>query len=274
LLRQRIEFEYDNKKAIVGVPFGCSIACVLANIYLTDLDREMNNFKVKYFRYADDIMILGKTEEEVTAASQHLDNHIKSLNLIIKPSKATNGCITNSKVKFLGLMFGDTDVMLPIEKQRKILRMVDASLLPLTSQLKKLSIDGGVALCVSRINELVSSRFRSVAIIDYYLKHITDENQLKTIDRLVAEKVISAVLGRKFKNGLFKTIPYKKLRDQGLISLVHRSRLHKHGYIKTKFMSLLNAFFATRQSEKLAKRADRINQLRIIRKLKKHGPKI
>lgn len=278
LLDQRIRYYFKGngkiQRAIVGVPFGCSVACALANIYLTDLDKSMDQFDVKYFRYADDIMVLGKSSSIVDEASLHIDRHIENLKLAIKPSKMVNGSVADSDVKFLGLMFSDKDISLPIEKQRKIIRMVDRMIMATIPQLRKLPLDGAVKLCVAKVNELITSRFKSIAIIDYYLKHVTDEKQLREIDKLIAQKIISAVLGRKFKNGLFKVISFKNLREYGLISLVHRSRLHRHGHINIKFMSLLNTFFITRQEDKLAKRVDRLNQLRIIRKIKKHKPNI
>src|SRR6266481_3759755 len=59
LLQERIAFVYQDEagmhQAAVGVPFGCASACVLANVFLTGLDRAIAGVpRVHYFRYADD----------------------------------------------------------------------------------------------------------------------------------------------------------------------------------------------------------------------------
>jgi len=68
LLEQRVRFLYEEhgslKAAQVGIPFGTSIACLLANIYLTDLDREMERVPgLHYFRYADDILLVSANRD-------------------------------------------------------------------------------------------------------------------------------------------------------------------------------------------------------------------
>lgn len=63
LLKQRLCFlfrdESGEHRASVGIPFGSAVACLLANIYLTPLDRQIEQTAdTHYFRYADDILIL------------------------------------------------------------------------------------------------------------------------------------------------------------------------------------------------------------------------
>jgi RNA-directed DNA polymerase len=48
-----------------GSPQGGVISPLLANIYLNELDWELSNGKVQFVRYADDFLVLGKSEEEV-----------------------------------------------------------------------------------------------------------------------------------------------------------------------------------------------------------------
>src|SRR5581483_6299943 len=68
LLEQRTRFWYNEnghmRQAALGIPFGTAIACLFANIYLTDLDREIEGIAgVNYFRYADDILLLSHDRE-------------------------------------------------------------------------------------------------------------------------------------------------------------------------------------------------------------------
>ena len=63
LLRQRIEFQILDRSettvASVGIPFGSAIACFLANVFLTDLDRMIDGIdEITYVRYGDDILLV------------------------------------------------------------------------------------------------------------------------------------------------------------------------------------------------------------------------
>lgn len=64
-----------------GIPQGGVISPLLANIYLHALDLKMNKRKAAYVRYADDILLLGETREDVQAhyqsAKQYLINERK-----------------------------------------------------------------------------------------------------------------------------------------------------------------------------------------------------
>src|SRR5439155_21950285 len=73
--------------ARIGIPFGTAIACLLANIALTDLDREMDGVAdVSYFRYADDLLLLARGEKSAVDAASRLDAAIATLGLRCKPT--------------------------------------------------------------------------------------------------------------------------------------------------------------------------------------------
>ena len=68
LLTQRVRFRFEQggyqQTATIGIPFGTAIACLLANIYLTELDREVEREAgIHHFRYADDILVLSSGSE-------------------------------------------------------------------------------------------------------------------------------------------------------------------------------------------------------------------
>ncbi len=75
---------------------------------------------------------------------------------------------------------------------------------------------------------------RNVAILDYYLKHVTDADQLRLLDRWLAEEILSLVFGG-HKKGNFAKISYQELRQFGLPSLVHRQRMILHQKIESPF---------------------------------------
>jgi hypothetical protein len=89
------------------------------------------------------------------------------------------------------------------------------------------------------------------------------------MDRILLERVACKTLNeRKFRNGLFKFMTPKMMRDAGLQSLLHRSRLLRQGEIKSDFLALRNDILSQRYEASHIKRADRINQIKLIKKLK------
>jgi hypothetical protein len=83
-------------------------------------------------------------------------------------------------------------------------------------------------------SQTVGRGVRNVAILDYYLKHVTDVSQLESLDRWLAEEVLSLVFGG-HKKGNFAKIGFQELREFGLPSLAHRQRLIRHGKIESPF---------------------------------------
>ncbi len=275
LICSRIEYDYytDDDKTIkrsnIGVPFGSSIACILANIHLTKIDRAIEQLDVNYFRYADDFLIITDDKDKAKQASEILDNDLSVINFKTKASHAINIFLgrrdgvpedafeSSGKFKYLGLEFtSDNKVRLGVEKQRKIINLVKREL----SKYKDIK---DILSLVQRVNNAMIGRIRSVAIIDYYLKHITDEAQLKVMDTLISELIISHITGKPFKKRHYGIVSYKSLRKAGLISLVHRRRLHVHGHLNVDFMNLYNSMLYERYDREHANRKARINQLKI-----------
>jgi hypothetical protein len=75
---------------------------------------------------------------------------------------------------------------------------------------------------------------RNVAILDYYLKHLNDEKQLRLLDRWLAEEMLACIFGGHRKSH-FRRIGFDELRRMGLPSLRHRRRLILRGRIESPF---------------------------------------
>jgi hypothetical protein len=140
---------------------------------------------------------------------------------------------------------------------------------PLSQKIERMErIDDKIKLVIDTINIIVLKRIRYAAIIDYYLNHITDEEQLREMDLDIAGIVIGAVLKMKFRKGLFRRISFKKLRSMGLISLRHRSRKLRHGIIKVPFLSMFNMILIERELMRDLRKRDRINNIKMFKILK------
>lgn len=95
-------------KNSLGVPQGLSISNILAEIYLSDFDREIVKFPdIKYFRYVDDILVLCdgkyvKVAKKLIGGLNSLDLHAHALDDV--GSKSQAGLI-GSGFDFLGYQF-------------------------------------------------------------------------------------------------------------------------------------------------------------------------
>jgi hypothetical protein len=252
------------------------MACLLANVYLTDLDHRMTQQATNYYRYADDFLLASDTAEPVLESAQLLDQGLIALKLQLNQSKNENLSFEAhdqfqqvNRFKYLGLEYWQNGIVrLPLEKKRKVIGIFRRAIQELKTRRLSNSVETRLQLAIENIQHAIDKRIRYAAIIDYYLKHVNDENQLKIMDREIAEMVISVVLQKPFRQRDFKTISFKRLRELGLPSLVHRSRLQHHKCLRVPFLSLYNSILFERHEDIRRRRIDRINQMNIARKLR------
>jgi hypothetical protein len=253
LICQRIRFDYQDEsgshRAIQGLPFGCASACVFANVYLTELDREAEKIaNVHYFRYADDILLLSKNRQSALLAKRALQDGLGKLRLATKASHEADLLLNRlaaardpqfqqaGAFRHLGLEFEHAgSVSLSRDKRRKIQNLFRFAFRRACRRWRKISNPHERARTLIAIAcRTIERGVRNVAILDYYLRHVTDEDQLRLLDRWLGEEVLSLVFGG-HKRGNFAKISYQELRRYGLPSLVHRQRLIRHRKIESPF---------------------------------------
>jgi retron-type reverse transcriptase len=251
LLAQRVRFLFEEsgslRNATIGIPFGASIACLLANIYLTELDRKIENVpEVSYFRYADDLLMLSPNREAAVHAEQRLEHLLAELRLRSKASHRANllltdelasdtGFTTARSFRHLGLLFRTGgSVALSRDKVRKVQNLFRFAFRRKRRWKREAGSVARVQALVTIAAETVEKGVRNVAILDYYLKHVNDERQLRLVDRWLAEEVLSAVFGG-HKKGHFRRISFAQLRAMGLPSLLHRRRMILSRRIESPF---------------------------------------
>jgi Reverse transcriptase (RNA-dependent DNA polymerase) len=252
LLKQRVRFSYvdetGGQTAGVGIPFGSAIACVFANIYLTDLDRRIENIPgVEYFRYADDFLVLSHSRDAALRAREELECGLSQLRLRMKSSHQADLAISDCPApdpifvqahsfRHLGLLFrAGGSVELSRDKCRKIQNLFRFAFRRGRRRWMKIADPAARAQALVEIaRESAEKGVRNVAILDYYLKHVDNQEQLRLLDRWLAEEVLSLVFGG-HKKGHFRRISFDRLRQLGLPSLVHRRRLIRSRRIESLF---------------------------------------
>lgn len=70
-----------------GIMAGVPVSSFLANLYLCELDKWFYDREITYIRYSDDIIIFGRSEEEVTSYSERIKQLLSQYRLAVNPSK-------------------------------------------------------------------------------------------------------------------------------------------------------------------------------------------
>lgn len=253
MLMERVRFRYEQQgllhEAQRGVPFGTSIACFFANLYLTGLDSEMEKIPgLTYFRYADDLLAFAEDPETALRAADCCEQVLRELRLALKPSQSVQYLVSEEparhplfarvdRFKHLGLQFrADGLTGLSRDKARKISNLFRYAFRRKAGRFRKLaSPERRAALAVEIAGQVITGTVRQVAIIDYYLRHVRDEAQLRLLDRWLAEEVLSLAFRNGHRKGNFRRLSYRRLREMGLPSLLHRGRMIRHGQVRTSF---------------------------------------
>ncbi|MBZ5686816.1 MAG: hypothetical protein LAP86_17465 [Acidobacteriia bacterium] len=253
LMAERIRFEYQDEsgahRAEVGIPFGCASACIFANVFLTGLDRVIESISdVHYFRYADDLLLLSPSRDAALIGAERIHqalielrlgtkaSHQQDLMLAAKPPSDDRRFRHVVAFRHLGLQFDCRgEVSLSRDKARKIQNLFRFAFRRSRRRWKKIigSCERARTL-VAIACQTIERGVRNVAILDYYLKHVTGVGQLRLLDRWLAEEILSLVFGG-HKKGHFAKISFAELRQFGLPSLVHRHQMIRHRKIDSPF---------------------------------------
>ena len=87
-----------------GLIQGCAFACLLANLILKDIDKRISIKDVIYYRYSDDIIILGE-DRDTENAKQIIEKMLKPKGLQLHPKKVQKIDAKNNWFEFLGFSF-------------------------------------------------------------------------------------------------------------------------------------------------------------------------
>jgi len=90
-LKQNIIDGVKNWIPIAGTPQGAVLSPLLANIYLHPMDVMLTNLGLKVVRYADDFVILSKTEQEAQMALEKVKEWVNKVGLTLHPNKTHIG---------------------------------------------------------------------------------------------------------------------------------------------------------------------------------------
>ena len=106
----------------IGIIQGSPLSPLLANIYLHPFDKAMTRAGIRMVRYADDLLLLCRSESRARHALQHAQKRLATLKLELNPKK-TQIADFNTGIEFLGHIFDADGCYQPIpDSQAKILK--------------------------------------------------------------------------------------------------------------------------------------------------------
>jgi group II intron reverse transcriptase/maturase len=88
-----------------GTQQGGVISPLLANVYLNELDWELEKEGIKFVRYCDDFLLFAKTDEEIKKAGEVAKRVITDLGLEVAMNKTKFVDFQNDDFKFVGFNF-------------------------------------------------------------------------------------------------------------------------------------------------------------------------
>lgn len=221
-----------------GVPTGQPISCVLFNLYLSELDHELDGLPGAFYaRYSDDILFAHPDADVAREVAARIDEHLgelglrcnrpKSLDLYLtsagRPSTRWPDARGTSSVPLLGTrVASDGTVSLGRAKTRALLRDVDRRAHRAATAVGRGDRDRlGKTVC-AMINRVLGARSTPVQQRSAPLlrRAVTDRKQLEQLDYLIARIVLRTVTGRRSVQA-FRQVPYRKMReDWGLVSVL------------------------------------------------------
>lgn len=108
-----------------GLSLGSPLSPVLSNYYLCGIDNYFGKSEtVKYLRYVDDILFLGKEEQPVKNAIRELETLLADVFLALNPEKTQITSI-NSGFDYLGFRFDKQGITASAEAERALLVMLE-----------------------------------------------------------------------------------------------------------------------------------------------------
>ena len=88
----------------IGTPQGGNLSPLLANIILNELDWELEKRKLKFVRYADDCIILVRSQKAANRVMESITRYIES-KLILKVNRKKSKIGRPTEIKYLGFTF-------------------------------------------------------------------------------------------------------------------------------------------------------------------------
>jgi hypothetical protein len=202
--------KYFNDVRQEGVPQGGVLSGMLANLYLHEFDRWVvfelgKKFDLRYFRYADDFVIMTRTLEDAKAIYEPVKEKLESLKLVIHPledhGKTKVVDIAKDHLEFVGFQFTHEHIRVKSSNVQRFKDRFKESKKEKWDIVSSASVYEHLFLVVRRINPKIEGPTPEICdvcggIKDKYRNWIsvfapvvTDVNQIKKLDHWIRNEI-------------------------------------------------------------------------------------
>ena len=161
----------------VGTPQGGNLSPLLSNIMLNELDKELEKRGLRFVRYADDCLIMVKSEKAANRVMQTITRYIENkLGLIVNAEKSK--VARPREIKYLGFGFYNKKGIWKPKPHVKSVQKFKAKLKDITSRSNALSIDEKI----EKLNQVIRGWIN-------YFRIANMKNKIKEIDEHLRTRI-------------------------------------------------------------------------------------
>ena len=222
LLDKRVCFKNEIIEENKGVMAGVPISSFLANFYIKDIDKYFYDNKIKYYRYADDIIMFASSRDELDKNINILYSFFSEYNLNINHDKEYFFS-PNERIEFLGFSFDNGVCDLSQNIVNKIKGKIRRSARGYRRYMFKKGLDEKTIIkaLIRKYNAKFFGRNNNELSWKYwYFPLINTARSLQIIDNYFQEYLRYIATGRHNKRN-YSIVPYQALKELGYRSLVH-----------------------------------------------------
>ncbi|WZL72566.1 group II intron reverse transcriptase/maturase [Clostridiaceae bacterium 35-E11] len=214
------EGKYHNSES--GTPQGGVISPILANIYLNELDWELDKENIRFVRYADDFLLFAKTEEEIKEAGGVANRVITDLGLEVSMEKTKFVNFNDDDFNFLGFTFEHWRKRKNQEGSYFIVRPTENSFKDFKAKIKektRKSLTLSTKAWLDALNPIIRGK------VNYYL------NIFKAVKGNEEYGQTSRCILKAFSKELHAIDSY--LRQRLRVAMIHKNPCQRKGWLMT-----------------------------------------
>lgn len=213
------------KRQYKGIAQGFAVSPFLANYILRDVDEAIAKLDVLYYRYSDDILILGKDFEQAKAI---LYAKLNEKGLTINPKKVTS-IDADTWFTFLGFKIRGADITFSEDTVNRLKRSV--RLLTKTRKGQPLKDETVLRQAIRHLNHDLYVAYlqndKEFGWAEYMFGVVNMQSDIEMLDRFIKDHLRHLYTGRWNSYGNYNKVPNDMLRRCGYISMVHLFKLYK-----------------------------------------------
>ena len=205
-----------------GTPQGGVISPILANIYLNELDWELDKENVRFVRYADDFLLFAKTEEEIRRAGAVANRVINDLGLEVSIEKTKFVDFNDENFNFLGFTFEHWRKRKNSKGSYFIVRPTENSIKDFKAKIKektRKSLTLSTKAWLDALNPIIRGK------INYYL------NIFKAVKANEEYGQTSRCILKAFSEELHAVDSY--VRQRLRVAMIHKNPCQRKGWLMT-----------------------------------------